>query len=424
MSQYLPNLRRLDLSHSRKLEKIIDFGEFPNLEKLKLEGCIKLVELDPSIGLLSKLVYLNLNDCKNLASIPNNIFGLRSLEDLNMYGCSKVFKNLMHLKKPGISSKKKKNKKKHDIRESASHSSFPTPKTNTYLLPFSHSLYCLRNVDISFCRLNKVPDSIECLHWLEGLNLRRNNFVTLPCLRKLSKLEYLNLEHCRLLESLPQLPSPPTSGRDQRENNNTFIGLNDVFIGRNITGLVIFNCPKLADSERERCSSMTFSWMIQFIQANTQSYPTYFDKIQIVTPGSEIPSWINNQIMGDSIPIDFSPAMHDNTIGFVCSAVFSVAPVSTGWIKIMNIDLDIPVTVNRDLVTNKSSHIWIIYLPRGSYDKFENICCDVVGGEGLGMEVKSCGYRWVCKQDLQEFNITMMNHEKSLAPKCKIIGNS
>jgi len=37
------------------------------------------------------------------------------------------------------------------------------------------------------------------------------------------------------------------------------------------------------------------------------------------------------------------------------------------------------------------------------------------------MEVKSCGYRWVGKQDLQEFNFTMMNHEKSLARKCKIL---
>jgi len=28
---------------------------------------------------------------------------------------------------------------------------------------------------------------------------------------------------------------------------------------------------------------------------------------------------------------------------------------------------------------------------------------------------------WVCKQDLQEFNLTMMNNENSLAQKCKIL---
>jgi len=155
-------------------------------------------------------------------------------------------------------------------------------------------------------------------------------------------------------------------------------------------GLVIFNCPKLSD--RERCSNMTFSWMTQFIKANQHSCPAYFDRFQIVTPGSEIPSLIDNQSMGDSIPIDFSPTMHDNIIS--------------------NINLRIPVIINGSLITTKSSHIWTIYLPRESYHEFGIILFDIIGGEGLVMEVKSCGYRWICKEDLQEFNL-MMNHEVS-----------
>jgi len=425
MSQYLPNLRTLDLSNSRKLKKIIDFGEFPNLEWLNLEGCINLVELDRSILLLRKLVYLNVKDCKNLVSIPDKRYSKHfNQQSLNMHGCSKVFNNPKHLKKFDISSKKK----THDISESASHSrstssifertmllrdsSFSAPTTHTYLLHSLRSLYCLRNVDISFCHLSQVPDAIECLHWLERLNLRGSNFVTLPSLKKLSKLVSLNLEHCNLLESLPQLPSPTTIGRDHRENNDCWI-----------TGLVIFNCPKLSD--RERCSNMTFSWMTQFIKANQHSCPAYFDRFQIVTPGSEIPSLIDNQSMGDSIPIDFSPTMHDNindTIRFVCCAVFSVEPQdstmmgwSPAWVRIMgiwNINLRIPVIINGSLITTKSSHIWTIHLPRESYHEFGIILFDIIGGEGLVMEVKSCGYRWVCKEDLQEFNL-MMNHEVS-----------
>jgi len=38
--------------------------------------------------------------------------------------------------------------------------------------------------------------------------------------------------------------------------------------------------------------------------ANPQSY---FKDIQIVIPRSEIPSWINNQSMGDSMPVDQTP---------------------------------------------------------------------------------------------------------------------
>jgi Leucine-rich repeat (LRR) protein len=252
MSQYLPNLRFLNLSHSRKLEKIIDFAEFPNLEWLNLEGCINLVELDPSIGLLRKLVYLNLDDCYNLVSIPNNIFDLSSLKYLYMWNCYKAF---------------------------------TTPTRNTYLLPSLRSLYCLREVDISYCHLSQVPDTIECLHWLERLNLKGNDFVTLPSLRKLSKLVYLNLEHCKLLEFLPQLPFSTTMGRERVDRGYLRPTHDPILIG-----LFIFNCPKLG--ERKCYSSMTFSWMLQFIKANQRSY---FNRIEIVTPGSEIPSWINNQ---------------------------------------------------------------------------------------------------------------------------------
>ncbi|KEH27165.1 putative winged helix-turn-helix DNA-binding domain, toll-like receptor [Medicago truncatula] len=392
--KYLPNLRRLDLRHSRNLEKIVDFGEFPNLEWLNLELCANLVELDPSIGLLRKLVYLNLEGCVNLVSIPNNISGLSSLEDLNICGCSKAF--------------------------SSSSIMLPTPMRNTYLLPSVHSLNCLRKVDISFCHLNQVPDSIECLHSLEKLNLGGNDFVTLPSLRKLSKLVYLNLEHCKFLKSFPQLPSLTTIGRDHRENKHKFGW---------ITGLIVFNCPKLGD--RECCSSMTFSWMTQFIKANRQTYPAYFDTIQIVTTGSEIPSWINNQSMGDSILIDKLPIMHDNNnniIGFLCCAVFTMEPHPEcfSWANMKlsfnhPIKMSVPVILNGGLVTTKSSHLWIIYFPRESSDEFGNICFDIFKGQALGMEVKSCGYRWVCKQDLQEFNLPMINHENSLAPKCKIL---
>jgi len=402
MSQYLPNLRRLDLSYSKELEKIIEFGEFPNLEWLNLEKCDNLVKLDPSIGLLKKLVYLNVKDCYNLVSIPSNIFSLSSLEYLNMSGCPKAFNN-----------------------------SLPSPTTLTYLLPSSHSLYCLRDIDISFCHLSQVPDSIEYLCSLERLNLGGNDFVRLPSLRKLSKLVYLNLEHCKLLESLPQLPSPTTIRRERDEIDE----IDEIFgMRKKITGLLIFSCPKLGD--KERCSSITFLWIMKFIQANPQSYPAYFDKIHIVTPGSdEIPSWINNQSVGDSIQIDRSPVMHDsnnNIIGFLCCAVFSMAlhrerspQLGNIFQVIFNPYVGHPFQVRfpamlGDLVTTKSSYLWIIYLP-GDH-KFREIRFDNFFNSSVEcMEVKSCGYRWVCKEDLQELNLTTMNHENSLAGKCKIL---
>ncbi|KAK2434575.1 disease resistance protein RUN1 [Trifolium repens] len=51
--KYLPNLRNLCLYDNDDLIEIPNFEEFPNLEQLNLAGCIKLVKLDPSIGLLN-----------------------------------------------------------------------------------------------------------------------------------------------------------------------------------------------------------------------------------------------------------------------------------------------------------------------------------------------------------------------------------
>ncbi|RHN52986.1 putative winged helix-turn-helix DNA-binding domain, toll-like receptor [Medicago truncatula] len=418
--KYFPNLKALDLSDS-KIEKIIDFGEFPNLESLNLERCEKLVELDSSIGLLRKLVYLNLDYCINLVSIPNSIFCLSSLEDLYMCGCSKVFNNSRNLIE-----------KKHDINESF-HKwiILPTPTRNTYCLPSLHSLYCLRQVDISFCHLNQVPDAIEGLHSLERLYLAGNYFVTLPSLRKLSKLEYLDLQHCKLLESLPQLPFPTTTEQDWWIRSQDFSGYRRTNHGPALIGLFIFNCPKLV--ERERCSSITISWMAHFIQANQQ--PNKLSALQIVTPGSEIPSWINNQSVGASISIDESPVINDNNnniIGFVSCVLISMAPQDTTMMHCFPLSIymkmgakrnrrKLPVIIVRDLITTKSSHLWLVYFPRESYDVYGTLRAKCYQGEVVGFEVKSCGYRWVCKQDLQKFNFTMMNHENSLAQKCKIM---
>jgi hypothetical protein len=78
------------------------------------------------------------------------------------------------------------------------------------------------------------------------------------------------LEHCKLLESLPELPFLAAIEHDLRINKE-------------------YTLPSLI--------------------------------------GSEMPSWFNNQTVDGSIPV--SPFLHDNDnniICFACCAVFSVAP--------------------------------------------------------------------------------------------------
>ncbi|XP_054816993.1 disease resistance protein TAO1-like [Prosopis cineraria] len=83
------HLRNMNLRGSKDLTKMPNFNGFRILERLDLEGCIKLSQLDGSIADCSKLKFLNLRNCANLVSIPNKLFSLSSLEILNLAGCFK-----------------------------------------------------------------------------------------------------------------------------------------------------------------------------------------------------------------------------------------------------------------------------------------------------------------------------------------------
>ncbi|WJX44740.1 hypothetical protein P8452_31685 [Trifolium repens] len=406
--KYLPNLRHLCLRDCHDLIEIPNFEEFPNLEYLDLKGCEKLVKLDPSIGLLRKIVYLNLKDCFSLISIPTNtIFGITSLKYINMSGCSQ-----------------------------SSIAPLRLVIDFSPLLKYVEWLYCMSEVDISFCGLSQLPEAIGCLLQLQSLNLGGNYFVSLPSLNELSKLVYLNLDHCVFLESLPQLPFPTSINLDLgTEHFPDKIGLH------------IFNCPKLGERE----CRIAFSWFKQFIQANPQ-FPRVID---IVIPGSEIPSWFNNQSEGDKILIDYSPIKHDinnHIVGLVCCSVFSVEPIDLidtqllyKWafkivikFHLTGLCLDSIVTMldhqnfipfyDGGLIKVKTNHICLTYFPRnlswyvpdfhGSMDvKFGDSiynCC-------IHTEVRNCGYGWLHKQDLKEFNLTTVHPGNSSALKHKFL---
>ncbi|XP_010537832.1 PREDICTED: protein SUPPRESSOR OF npr1-1, CONSTITUTIVE 1-like [Tarenaya hassleriana] len=85
-TQDLANLRRMNLSRSKRLTEIPDLSKATNLEKLELRRCESLVELHSSLEHLNKLVELELSYCRKLKSLPNNI-NLRALRSLHADGC-------------------------------------------------------------------------------------------------------------------------------------------------------------------------------------------------------------------------------------------------------------------------------------------------------------------------------------------------
>ncbi|KAG5545356.1 hypothetical protein RHGRI_017731 [Rhododendron griersonianum] len=180
-TKFLELLKILDLSHSHSLARIPDFIVLPNLEKLILEDCTRLVEIHESIGHLARLVLLNLKDCSNLRKLP------RSVE--NVTGITRSPASIRNLKAwysfLWLSPLKLKRNP-----ETSWASSFPRS---------------LVELNLVYCNLSDdaFPTDLGNLSSLRKLNLSNNPITSLPdCIRGLSGLEILYVNWCTRLRSL------------------------------------------------------------------------------------------------------------------------------------------------------------------------------------------------------------------------------
>ncbi|CAN6699560.1 unnamed protein product [Malus baccata var. baccata] len=214
-SKSLQKLKVLDLSFSYYLKNSPNFSKLPNLEELILERCYSLSEIDPSIGHLKRLSFVNLSSCYSLSSLPRDFYKSISVETLCLNDCSK-FKELhegigemislrileadataIRQVPPSILRLKKLTRLSlKDVK--SIHSSYSL-----------HGLSSLRELNLSQCKLDDdaIPRDIGSLISLQDLDLRENNFHTLPSLSGLSKLETLWLSECRYLHTIPDLPT-------------------------------------------------------------------------------------------------------------------------------------------------------------------------------------------------------------------------
>ncbi|BFG40668.1 hypothetical protein CerSpe_269420 [Prunus speciosa] len=208
-TRFLPRLKILNLSHSHGLVTTPDLSGSPNLERLILEDCINLKEVDESIGDLQKLVFLNLKDCKNLMKFPIRISMLRSLQILILYDCSNlglpasmIVKNqsdstLSDMKKLSLLSA---------VKLWQSIGSWVLPRKNLQLTSASLPHF-LKSLTMAYCNLSEIPSDLSSLSSLEYLSLSGNPFLSLSVnINGLSKLQTLLLDYCTNLEMIPELP--------------------------------------------------------------------------------------------------------------------------------------------------------------------------------------------------------------------------
>nr|POF24295.1 tmv resistance protein n [Quercus suber] len=185
-------LKFIDLTASLFLIITPDFTEVPNLEKLVLERCVNLHKFHPSIGILKKLIHLNLKGCERL-NPPSCMFGSECLVALEPSNCSKLKKNpifvgnMEFLQEPFLD----------------------RTAVVELIRNFPQNLWIvegLEKLDLSYTAIEELPSSIEQLTKLTSLTLRYCiNLVCLPrTICSLKLLNSLDLFGCIKFENLPE----------------------------------------------------------------------------------------------------------------------------------------------------------------------------------------------------------------------------
>ncbi|XP_048132058.1 disease resistance protein RPV1-like isoform X2 [Rhodamnia argentea] len=258
----MEQLKVLNLTGCTDLLISPKFSSFPNLERLILERCSRLVYLDPSVGDLKKLLCLNLKSCTELNRLPAELGRLEALkellidgtsvEEIPLKGYSKELEtlsasNCLSLSLPdGVGELAKLRRLSlrncrwiRKLPESISQRGSPLEEldisgTGISELPDSFgNLKRLRVLKMDYCFIREFPSSIWRLQSLEEIhaascrnlkggipggignleNLRilrlRNSAISSlpPEIKHLSKLETLDVLHCDKLSELPELPS-------------------------------------------------------------------------------------------------------------------------------------------------------------------------------------------------------------------------
>ncbi|XP_071703821.1 disease resistance protein Roq1-like [Rutidosis leptorrhynchoides] len=381
-------LKVIKLRHCHMLMSTPDFTEITNLEELIFEGCIRLTKLHPSVGMLKRLVVLNMEDCKSLKSFPFKV-EMESLKVLNLSGCLKVdilpesfsiIKTLveLHVNRTAIT---KIPSFVYSLRnlESLSFGQYERiPSTwwrlifhpfrlpsrqqlpRSLVWPSLAGLNLLKELDLSYCNISEVPDSIGCLSQLKVLSLRENSFTRLPTsLSQLSLLEYLFLHGCSNLEVVPELSphikslnvSRCTSLRELSElppRTTDRIFASDCTSSRELPkrvnlGHVFFSCifmgfPKSfknltvqesqgSNGSRNQLFSLLHYLSLQIYKSDIfqaqgdHVFPYHLDTIY---HGNRIPRWFTNQSKRNHVKIDLpSDWCYDKVIGYAICVVFT-----------------------------------------------------------------------------------------------------
>nr|AXU93667.1 RPP4/RPP5-like protein [Arabidopsis thaliana] len=200
----LGSLKEMNLRYSNNLKEIPDLSLAINLEELNLSECESLVTLPSSIQNATKLIYLDMSDCKKLESFPTDL-NLESLTYLDLTGCLNL-RNFPAIKM-GCSYLLQ---DRYEIEVEGCFWNKNLPAGLDYLDCLTRCMPCefrseyLVRLYVSGYKLEKLWEGIQSLGSLEEMDLSESeNLTEIPDLSKATNLKHLYLNNCKSLVTLP-----------------------------------------------------------------------------------------------------------------------------------------------------------------------------------------------------------------------------
>ncbi|KAH9725407.1 ADP-ribosyl cyclase/cyclic ADP-ribose hydrolase [Citrus sinensis] len=435
-------LKNLTLSGCSKLKKFPEsLGSMKDLMELFLDGT-SIAEVPSCIELLTGLQLLNLNNCSNLVRLPSCINGLRSLKTLNLSGCSKLqnvpetlgqVESLEELDISGTAIRRPPSSifVMNNLKTlSFSGCNGPPSSTSWHwhfpfnlmgqrsypvalMLPSLSGLHSLSKLDLSDCGLGEgaIPNDIGNLCSLKQLNLSQNNFVTLPAsINSLFNLGQLDLEDCKRLQSMPQLPS--NLYEVQVNGCASLVTLSGALklCKSKCTSINCIGSLKLAGN-----NGLAISMLREYLKAVSDPMKEF----NIVVPGSEIPKWFMYQNEGSSITVTRPSYLYNmnKVVGYAICCVFHVPKHSTRSHLIQMLPcffngsgVHYFIRFKEKFGQGRSDHLWLLYLSREACREsnwhFESNHIELAFKpmSGPGLKVTRCGIHPVYMDEVEQFD--------------------
>ncbi|KAH9783050.1 Disease resistance-like protein DSC1 [Citrus sinensis] len=379
------NITKLNLCDTAIEEVPSSVECLTNLEYLYINRCKRLKRVSTSICKLKSLIWLCLNECLNLESF------LESLKKINL-GRTTVtelpssFENIEGLGTLGLErSSELDNLKSFQYIgvHGSTISQLPHLLSGLVSLPASllSGLFSLNWLNLNNCALTAIPEEIGCLPSLEWLELRENNFESLPVsIKQLSRLKRLDLSNCSMLQSIPELPPslkwlqagnckrlqslPEIPSRPEEIDASLLQKLSKYSYddevedvnGSSSIRFLFMDCIKMYQEESKNnlaesqlriqhmaVTSLRLFYEFQVIRNSLSFAPLSLylylrfvaSQIMIfilqeccklrgpilISPGSEIPEWFSNQSAGSEITLQLPQHCCQNLIGFALCVV-------------------------------------------------------------------------------------------------------